>query len=104
MQLLRKLCPVLLCVGRCAGVPLGIRDSVLVSFQWPFAGEPLRLIVQFAWHLAVSSLRRCRDDSIQIDRTILATLQKSVDFVWRTSSHITKANAAYHGTNLARAF
>ena len=63
----------------CAGVRLGIRDSVLVSFQWPFAGEPLRLIVQFAWHLAVSSLRRCRDDSIQIVRTILATLQKYND-------------------------
>ena len=87
-----------------SGSGFGIRDSVLVSFQWPFAGEPLRLIVQFAWHLAVSRLTRCRDDSIQIVRTILATLKKSVDFVWRTRSHIPKANAAYHGTNLARAF
>ena len=26
----------------CAGVRFGIRDSALVSFQWPFAGEPLR--------------------------------------------------------------
>ena len=64
---------------RCARVRFGIRDSVLVSFQWPFAGEPLRVIVQFAWHLAVSSLRRCPDDSIQIVRTILATLQKYID-------------------------
>ncbi len=54
------------------------------------SGEPLRLIVQFARHLAVSSLKRCRDDSIPIVRTILATLQKSVDFVWRTSSHSRK--------------
>ena len=65
--------------GGCAGVRLGIRDSVLVSFQCPFAGEPLRVTVQFAWHLAVSSLRRCRDDSIQIVRTVFATLQKYND-------------------------
>ena len=65
--------------GGCAWVRFGIRDSVLVSFQWPFAGEPLRAIVQFAWHLAVSSLRRCPDDSIQIVRTILATLKKYND-------------------------
>ena len=67
-----------LCVALKHKNPAGQACGILES-RTPWAAEgsgflaTSRLIVQFAWHRAVSSLRRCRDDSIQIVQTIERT-------------------------------